>query len=73
MTAVFESQGIDVVFGDFKSLRASYRKTPDVAGTTWIRELRFVGEHKAPWVLEHSLESTIQDKTNSETYWVRHL
>ena len=56
MTAVFASQGVDVVFGDFKSSRASYSKTPDVAGTTWLGELRFVGELKVPWVFAHSLE-----------------
>lgn len=31
-------------------------KTPDVAGTTWLGELRFVGELKVPWVFAHSLE-----------------
>ena len=56
MTAVFASQGVDVVFGDFKSSRASYSKAPDVDGTTWLGELRFVGELKVPWVFAHSLE-----------------
>lgn len=62
MTAVFASQGIDITFGDFKCSAASYRKIPDVAGTTWLGALRFVGELKVPWVWEHSLENALQDE-----------
>lgn len=64
MTAVFASQGIDVVFGDFKSSGASYRKIPDVAGTTWLGVLRFIGELKVPWVLAHSLEAALQNENH---------
>ncbi|KAJ5521607.1 hypothetical protein N7527_005722 [Penicillium freii] len=50
---IFEAQGIDVLFSDFKSLGLGYENTPDSALKTQGNELKAVGEIKVPWIKAH--------------------
>ncbi|PYI10687.1 hypothetical protein BO78DRAFT_403753 [Aspergillus sclerotiicarbonarius CBS 121057] len=59
-SAVFRSQEIDLVLGDFRATTAAYRRVPDVAAaTTSSGQLRFVGELKTPWVHDHKLAEAL--------------
>jgi hypothetical protein len=56
MSAIFRSQEVDFVFGDYKATVSNYAKEPDIACMNLHGSLRFVGEIKTPWVNDHVLE-----------------
>lgn len=47
---VFEAQGLDIQFADFKCLPNLGNKVPDCIMKTSTNELKLVGELKVPWV-----------------------
>ncbi|OQE83475.1 hypothetical protein PENNAL_c0032G03300 [Penicillium nalgiovense] len=54
---VFEAEGVDIRFADFKAAGIGYSKTPDTAmvSRNGPPTLKAVGELKTPWVVNHQL------------------
>jgi len=62
MSAIFGSYELNLVFGDFRASTSTYTKVPDIACMDLSGELRFIGEMKTPWVLDHLLQAAIEDE-----------
>lgn len=58
---VFEAQGLDIQFADFKCLPNLGNKTPDCIMKTSTNQLKLVGELKAPWVSQHHIKDALRD------------
>ncbi|CAG8359124.1 unnamed protein product [Penicillium salamii] len=58
LSRIFEAQGIDLVFSDFKCAGVPYANIPDTVIMDSSRRLKVVGEIKVPWVLQH--QSSLQ-------------
>ncbi|CAG8932181.1 unnamed protein product [Penicillium salamii] len=55
---VFEAQGLDIQFADFKCLPNLGNKVPDCIMKTSTNELKLVGELKVPWVSHHQARTS---------------
>lgn len=55
MSAILESQGMDLVFGDFKCTTDDYKGVPDVACFDSAGSSKIVGELKTDWIDAHNL------------------
>ncbi|CAG7967798.1 unnamed protein product [Penicillium salamii] len=56
---VFEAQGLDIQFADFKCLPNLGNRVPDFIMKTSTNELKLVGELKVPWVSDHRIKKAL--------------
>lgn len=67
--AIFGSQGLNLAFGDLKSVASSFDITPDMIIMNMNAEqpeIKAVGEIKSPWVSAHFLEDI--NETNKDVH-----
>ena len=62
MSGILESEGIDLVFGDFKCSSEDYERVPDVALFDNAGLLKAIGELKTLWVRAHDLEAALRSR-----------
>lgn len=67
MSGILKSQGMDIIFVDFKCTTEDYAKISDVACLDNTGLLLAMGELKTWWVREHNLSAALWNESNLRT------